>query len=257
MNPTLKKIAVPLLNILTLGRGISKKINGVSITFPPAYFRYFPADYESDNFVIIKNTIKKGDHIIDIGAHIGLMSVVLGKMVGDKGKIYSFEPSPLTFSILNKTIKLNNLQHIITPINKAVSITNGVVEFNADFENVSNSMVLYENNKFHKKIKVATTSLDDFIKEKEIKQLDFIKIDAEGVELDVLKGARETLKNFNASMILAIHPLAITAKKDSLNEIFDFVSQAGYSMVWKDKEISRSIFCEQKDVFDIFCKKIK
>lgn len=255
MNPTLKKIAFRLIHVLSLGKGITKKINGVAINFPTSYFRYFPSNYESDNFLIIKNVVKTGDHVIDIGAHIGLMSVVLGKIVGNNGKVYSFEPSPLTFSILKETIKLNKLTHIISPINKAVSISNGEIQFNADFENVSNSIVLYENNKNHKKISVTTTTIDSFIIKENINILNFIKIDAEGVELDVLKGAKETLKRFNCSMILALHPLPIVAKGDSLSDIYDFVTEAGYSVMWKDQIISKSYFCEQTGMFDVYCQK--
>ena len=113
MNTIIKKIGYCALHILNFGKGISKSINGISINFPTKYFRYFPVDYEKENFEIIQNSIKNGDVILDIGAHIGLMSVILGKKVGADGKIYSFEPSPDTFLVLKNTIALNKLQGLL------------------------------------------------------------------------------------------------------------------------------------------------
>jgi FkbM family methyltransferase len=252
MNSIIKKIGYAGLQILTSRRGIARKINGVSIKFPTKYFRYFPAEYETENHLIFKEKIKSGDTVIDIGAHIGLMSVILGKLVGEKGEVYSFEPTPYTFSLLNKMIGLNKLQAVVKPVNKAVSDTSGFVEFSADTMDVSNSIVSYEHNSEYKKIKVPTISIDEFVKENKMQKLDFIKIDAEGVELDVLKGAKETLQKFRAKMILALHPLPIKAKGDSLEEIYDFLQQAGYKVIWKKEILSKEKFCEQQDMFDVF-----
>lgn len=257
MNTIIKKLGYSCLSVLTFGKGITKKINGIAIKFPTLYFRYFPEDYEKENFLLINKIVEKDDVVIDIGAHIGLMAVVLGKRVGVNGKVYTFEPTPRTFEILNKTIHLNKLEHIVTSVNKAVSSGSGSIEFNANNEDVSNSIVLYEYNTGHKKITVQTVSIDDFVKEKKILQLNFIKIDAEGVELDILKGAGKTLRDFDCKMILALHPVAIEAKGDSLSEIYDIVTDAGYMMYWQSKEVAKAFFCEQKQMFDVYIEKKK
>lgn len=255
MNTVLKKIGYSCLHLLTLGKGINKKINGVAVKFPTWYFRYFPEDYEQDNFLLIKETVKQDDVVIDIGAHIGLMAVVFGKLVGKNGKVYSFEPTPHSYGVLKQTIHLNKLENIVEPVNKAVSSASGSISFNVNREDVSNSIVSYEHNSGHKPITVQTVSIDDFVKEKDLSRLDFIKIDAEGVELDVLKGATKTLADFDCKMILALHPLAIETKGDSLSAIYDTVANAGFSVYWKNAVITKTVFCEQQHLFDVFLEK--
>jgi len=257
MNTVLKKIGYGCLHILTLGRGITKKINGVAVKFPTLYFRYFPADYEKENFLLVQEHVKKDDVVIDIGAHIGLMAVVFGKQVGKNGRVYSFEPTPASFEILQRTIRLNHLNGIVVPVNKAVSSVSGTAIFNVNNEDVSNSIVSYEYNKTHGQVTVPTVSIDDFVKEKKLQRLNFIKIDAEGVELDVLKGAGQTLSDFECKMILALHPAAIAAKGDSLEAIYDLVAGAGYLLYWKNEKIGRQLFCEQTDMFDVYLEKGK
>lgn len=257
MNTIIKKIGYGCLHILTFGRGVTKKINGIAVKFPTSYFRYFPGDYEKDNFLVIQESVKKDDVAIDIGAHIGLMAVVLGKTVGANGKVYSFEPTPKSFEVLNKTIQLNHLQKIVILVNKAVSSGSGTIEFNADNENVSNSIISYEYNTGHKKITVQVISVDDFVNETGLQRLNFIKIDAEGVELDVLKGAKQTLRDFDCKIILALHPVAIEAKGDSLADIYDLLAAFGYRVYWQKKEISKRSFCEQVNMFDVYLEKIK
>ena len=257
MNSVIRKIGYGVIDIFTLGRGVTKKINGIAVKFPANYFRYFPDDYEKENFSLIDTVVNKGDIVIDIGAHIGLMAVVLGKRIGENGKIYSFEPTPYSFTVLKKTIRLNKLEKIITPINQAVAATSGSIEFNANKENVSNSIVSYDYNSGHQKMTVTTISVDEFVKQQQLSRLNFIKIDAEGVELDVLKGAKETLLQFDLKMILALHPLAVAAKGDTMEEIYDTLTTWGYKIFRDHKEMTRVLFCETAALFDVYLEKIK
>ena len=255
MNSVIRKLGYGAIHIFTLGRGVTKKINGTAVKFPTNYFRYFPEDYEKENFSLINTVVNKDDVVIDIGAHIGLMAVVLGKRVGENGKVYSFEPTPYSFTVLKETIKLNKLEKTVSPVNMAVAATSGSIEFNANKEDVSNSIVSYGYNSGHKKITVTTTSIDDFVKQQQLSRLNFIKIDAEGVELDVLKGAKETLRQFDLKMILALHPLAVVAKGDTMEEIYDTVIEWGYKVLRNNKEMTRGSFCGTKKLFDVYLEK--
>ncbi len=257
MNSVIRKIGYSIIGIFTLGKGVTKKINGIAVKFPANYFRYFPDGYEKENFTLINTAVNKDDVVIDIGAHIGLMAVVLGKRTGENGKVYSFEPTPRSFTVLKETIKLNKLEKVITPFNQAVAATSGSIEFNANKEDVSNSIVSYDYNSGHQKITVNTISVDDFVKQQQLSRLDFIKIDAEGVELDVLKGAKATLQQFNPKMILALHPLAVAAKGDTMEEIYDTLTAWGYKIFHNNREMAKNLFCETATLFDVYLEKIK
>src|SRR6185503_6848073 len=90
----IKQIAYKLLNIVTLGRGIKRVFEGNSVRLPYKYFRYFQPGYEKENFDFINEHVKENMIVLDIGAHIGLMTAVFAKKTGSQGKVYSFEPTP-------------------------------------------------------------------------------------------------------------------------------------------------------------------
>jgi hypothetical protein len=127
-NSLLRNLAYSFLDLLTLKRGIARKINNMKIRFPARWSRYYPADYEADNYSFLQQQVKSGMHIIDIGAHIGLFSVCSSRLTGSTGKIICFEPTPGTFSILKNTLRLNHCDNVIAR-QEAVSDKEGKATF--------------------------------------------------------------------------------------------------------------------------------
>ena len=89
----LKEIIYKLIDIVTSGKGIKRNINGYTLRMPTRYFKYFPEDYEKENFTFL-GTCKKDDVVLDIGAHIGMFAVIASQITGKGGKVYAFEPAP-------------------------------------------------------------------------------------------------------------------------------------------------------------------
>ncbi|MEI2755994.1 MAG: hypothetical protein V9F46_05990 [Chitinophagaceae bacterium] len=87
----IKNFVYSVLDLITFKKGISRNINGFKIRFTPQWSRYFPSDYEKENYACLKQQLKTGDQVIDIGAHIGHFSVVCSQLVGNEGKIVCFE----------------------------------------------------------------------------------------------------------------------------------------------------------------------
>jgi len=249
----IKKIGYRLLDILTLKKGIPVRINGLRLKLPTYYFRLFPADYEKDNFNYIQSVVQEGDWVLDIGAHIGLMAVVLGTKVKPGGRVFSFEPTPASYKILCQTVSINGLGNIVKPVNAAVSDSSGQASFyiSDTAVDVGNSLVKYGNDKVLKPISIAMISIDDFVKKENINRLDFLKIDAEGVEYKVLKGGMQTLSKFRPRIILALHPEAIRANGDSQEEIYTLIKEAGYTVMYEGKELDKTGFCCIDSLFDV------
>jgi len=138
---------------------------------------------------ILKKIIHHGDTVIDIGANIGIFTLFFRKLVGDEGMIYSFEPNPTAFSILNKNINENNLTNVKIE-NKAVADKNGKVSFT-----ISSSITASRITENHKDgISVDCVSLDEYFTENKMKKINFIKIDTEGYDLIVLKGMTKIMQ---------------------------------------------------------------
>lgn len=157
--------------------------------------------YEYGTLTIMKEILKKGDTFIDIGANIGLMTLHAAKITGKSGKVLSFEPLSSTYNILNKNIILNNFQNI-KAINIAIGSTNGIVDI---FENIAvcrgaASLIKSNNTKYHHKVDIKR--IDNYLKEQNIKNINCIKVDVEGWEIEVLKGATNILSDHSAPICI-------------------------------------------------------
>ena len=249
----MKEFIYKLLDITTLGNGLRRTFNGHTLRLPTRYFRYFPKTYEAENFECLTENCKPGAVIIDIGAHIGLFSVIAAQVTGKTGKVYAFEPAPGTFGLLSKTVVINHEEQVIETFQKAVGKENGKLAFfiSDNQADNANSLVNYRQvNSLHG-IDVPVTSIDNFVKEKNINKLDFIKIDVEGAEYDTLQGAVTTFKNLKPVCIVAVHPEPIAAKGDKLEDIYDFITGCNYMITLNKKEFSKAELLANKEMIDL------
>jgi FkbM family methyltransferase len=239
------------LNVLNGGKGLKVSINNFFLKLPTRYFRYFPKDYEAANFNFLESVCKQGDAIIDVGAHFGLFSVRASQIVGSKGKVFAFEPAPSTFSILNKTVLINNVENIVVPIKAAMSDNNGQAKFylSSTVGDVANSLVNYNDN-VHMGYEVDLIKCDSFVQKKNIK-VNFFKIDAEGAELSVLKGAEWVLREQKPYCILSMHPSSILKFGDSSEKIWNFLQGLNYYILVNNKNTSEAEFCGLKEMFEV------
>lgn len=247
----LKNLVYSLLEKIIYPTGRNVNISGFSLRLPFRYSRFFPKNYETDNMEFIRNNISEGMTVIDIGAHIGLYTIAMGKIVKGSGKIYSFEPTPATFKVLQKNIHLNEMNNIVRPLNKAVTDTEGTTTFYINDTGVCNSNSLAYNNKKGIGINVALTSIDKLVETEKISFIDIIKIDAEGAEYSVLKGSEKTLRKFRPKIILGLHPKSIENFGDSLILIYDFISTLGYKITYENAIMSKEVFINKCDIFDV------
>ena len=154
--------------------------------------------------------VKENDIVFDVGAHIGFFSY-FALQKGAK-EVYAFEPNPYVFEILKKHAEMWSDK--IKPFEIALSFQNGEVELfvyekiglgSTILQNRENSSLKF--NRYNESIRVKTMTLDSFVKEYNVERVDFIKIDAEGSEREILKGAKETIKKFKPRMAIAAYHL--------------------------------------------------
>lgn len=249
----MKEFVYKILDLLSGKKGLSKKINGFSVKLPTRYINYFPSDYEQENFKFLQQQVKKGDTILDIGAHIGLFSVVAAQLAGDKGKVFAFEPSTETNTLLKQTISINRLNNNIEAHGEAMGAVSGKTVFyvSAVKGDNSNSLVSYKDDRQLFPLEVDMYCIDDFVQSKNIGSLGFIKIDVEGSEYDALCGAKNTLQKLRPACIVAIHPEPIAAKGDSLEKIYDLIAGNNYLIYYQNKIISKTDFCSNRELIDL------
>jgi len=145
--------------------------------------------------------IKEGDLVIDAGANIGLFSILASQKVGRTGKIFAFEPIEQTRELLARNI-LNNRVNNIHFVPFALGSRNTDLEL-IKSDNLGESSFFCKGN--FPKIKVKQTTLDNFVREKQLKKVDFIKADIEGMERDLIRGAKETIIKFKPKISICIY----------------------------------------------------
>lgn len=161
--------------------------------------------FETD---LVKQEIKKGDVVIDIGANIGYYTLIFAKLVGDTGKVFAFEPDPTNFELLRKNIEVNGYKNV-TLKQKALSDKEGKVVLALIKQNTASHHISSEQQAPKNSIQVDTITADDYFKNFEHK-IDFIKMDVEGAEIKVLNGMTNLLKNnVDLKMMVEYNPDAI------------------------------------------------
>lgn len=208
-----------------------EKISGF---FPEPVFSYIYlyGFFEDSLTQIICQYLKKGMVFLDVGSHIGDFSMLASTLVGSQGKVYAFEPTPSTYDILLKNVKIAS--NVFTnPV--AVWSKSTKMDFRdyGHFYSGCNSYTearLPDN--YLKKIKpkhitVQTINLDEFCKQNNIRP-DFIKIDAESAEYQVLQGMKDILSKAKPVISIEIGDKEISTK-DGTKDCIKFMQKNGYT----------------------------
>jgi FkbM family methyltransferase len=180
--------------------------------------------------IITRFTPKEGDIVIDIGAHIGLYTIISSKRVGAQGKVVAIEADPENFEMLNSNIKLNQLTNVI-PLNYAVfsketKIKLYLPEVESGFTKYKTIMPNWINTQ-EKFVEVNANTLDYLLQLNQIRQeeVNWIKIDVEGAEFEVLKGATNVLsKSKDIAILMELHgpPHIYRPKVEEFVDLYKF-----------------------------------
>ena len=150
----------------------------------------------------------EGDTVIDVGAHIGLYTLIAAKKVGSSGKVISIEPDPDNCNLLKRNVELNRLTNVIILERAAFSSDSKLKLYlpgkERGFTKLSTTMANRATTKNFLKIDAST--LDHLMLMQGITEVNWIKIDVEGAELEVLKGATVTLSaSKNIALLVEVH----------------------------------------------------
>jgi FkbM family methyltransferase len=152
---------------------------------------------------------KDGDTVVDIGAHIGLYTIISSKRVGFNGKVIAIEAHPENFEILNRNIQLNQLTNVIALNYAAYSEEERLKLYlpsgESGFTKYNTIMPKFAK-RDEKFVEVTANTLDKLLQSNGISAVNWIKIDVEGAEFEVLKGAHNVLSdNKDIAILIELH----------------------------------------------------
>ena len=190
------------------------------------YFK-FKLKTDLDEIRILKELLKEGDYVLDIGANIGFYGRILSNLVGSSGMVYCFEPNRSNFNKLKGNVSgLKNVKLF----NNAVSDKSGTLNlYTSKLLNVDHRT--YPINNYDKIEEIEAVKIDELIRNGIISKVDLIKIDIQGYELQAFRGMIETIQqNKHLKIIAEFWPHGFLKAKTSAIEIFDFFDSLKFSI---------------------------
>ncbi len=188
------------------------------------YAEHIGAEFEPDFISMLAKLVKPQDIALDIGANVGVTAVALSRLAS---KVYAFEPNPEAFSHLEETIRLNRIQNIKAE-NLGCSNRNQdcIIVYHDDSSGgtvITNPGIDVNSIGFPNKKEMTFVVLDDYLGKNKIMEVNFMKIDVEGHELEVLAGLRSTIKNNGLTAVLEANNWCLNVFNNTT--IVDYIKQ--------------------------------
>ena len=211
--------------------------------------------FHSSN-IFASEHVHPGEVIFDIGGHHGETALFFAKAVGDKGKVYVFEPLPFMYERMVKNFAGNpHLNCIATCM--ALGKENGVAKMrfldNTNPGTTSIDSSYFTTGRTTPPVEIA--SLDNYVETHKIEHIDFIKIDVEGYELDVLEGARTSIARWNPRMLIELYDKHQKMHGHKASDVIRWLETNGYQ-IWDSS--TRNPISSNDNLadckFDILCK---
>ena len=201
-----------------IANGVGK---GLKFNATGGYAGYLLGTTEMEEQVAFATYLKPGGVFYDLGANIGFYSTLAGRLVGEQGAVYAFEPFPESAEQARLNANLNGFSHIQV-IESAISDTNGTVRFALLDKSASHQI----NDKVDEGIEVPCVTLDRIISEKGLRPPTLIMIDIEGAEFAAIRGMAKALAAYKPVLLVEVHWLV-----KELHETYESVLKPlGYSL---------------------------
>ena len=202
-------------------------------------------DWFEDEIKFLRKILQPGQKAIDIGANYGLYTLSMSRKIGETGKIWAFEPTCFVADCLTKSIAVNNLKNIEL-IRAGMSDHNGTATFFTTPNSELNSLHP-ENNSYGDQETIELVTLDWCAEKYNWKEIDFIKLDAEGEEVNIVSGGKKTLR--------ALSPLIMFELKHGKNlnmPLIEKFEEYNYKSYYLIGELNVLIPFDKEKPFDSF-----
>ena len=172
--------------------------------------------------------------VLDIGAHIGLVTLPVSSVLADGGVLYAFEPAQVNSRYLRHHLELNRVSNVVVVTSLVGADERDEVDFfEQDGDTGMNSVVARKNRAHYRLTHHSQVSLDGFCTAHSLAP-EVIKIDVEGAEMEGLRGAAETLQTCRPTIFLSVHPAELQALGHSVEALRTLARELGYTCCHMD-----------------------
>ncbi len=184
--------------------------------------------YEEFETGFLRTKIKPGDVVVDVGANIGYYTTIFSRLAGENGKVFAFEPDPENFRILKSNMELNGCKNAVLE-QKALSDKSGRIKLYLNEDNRGDHRI-YDSGDSRDFVEIEAIKLDDALRG-ESSGINFLKMDVQGAEVLVLRGAEEVLKkSADLSIVSEFWPYAIEKAGCDPAEFFQILDDNNFEI---------------------------
>jgi FkbM family methyltransferase len=203
---------------------------------------YLLGAFERSTHAALQRLVRPGDTVFDVGANIGAHTLGIARSVGPTGSVYAFEPTDVAFERLKRNLNLNPELKLRTRAHEILLAEEAAAPLEPE---IYASWPLKTEDPVHPKhrgrlataLHASVDTLDRFVQREAIDRLDLIKIDVDGHEYPVLKGAFKTLGRFRPVLVMEMSPYVHDEQKHGFGALVGLLRDAGYSLqdasTWK------------------------
>lgn len=199
----------------------------------PSALSMFCNAYEPDEIQVVDDHVTAGATVLDVGANIGYMTLLLAARVGHKGRVHAFEPNPPVADALVENLALNpDTHHRITVHRFALGAVVGDTEFYSPIDGHEGVGGLRNTARapLDRVIHVPVRTLDSFVQAAGITSIGFIKLDVEGGEWDVLRGGEDVLSTHRPVILFEAYDGNTRPYGYRVFELLSYLEQRGYQV---------------------------
>jgi FkbM family methyltransferase len=208
-------------------RGVPVQYGGQVIRLDES-LRRWNCQNEAQIQKVMRDLLRTGDCVVDVGANFGYHALLCASYVGPSGHVYAVEPVPSNYRLLDRHIALNDFGGRITLITQAASdVAGGTLELHGVLDGVSVTAGMHKAEGSGVVLKVSVTTLDECLAHRP-KPIRLIKIDVEGAEQLVLRGAAKLLAQDRPLLIVEVHSFALPSFGTSAEAFRQELEAAGY-----------------------------
>lgn len=177
-----------------------------------------------------RRLVPPGGVVIDVGANIGQYTLIAAQLAGPSGRVFAFEPDSVSAAALWRSIGRNDFGGRVELLRFAVAGRSGEARFKVQSDGTRSRLCPQGKGScdLSETTSVRTLALDDFVDERGLDRLDFLKIDVEGADLDVLRGAERAIRRLRPALMVEYEPDWLRAYGEQPEVLPTFVEGLGY-----------------------------
>lgn len=186
-------------------------------------------EYSEGEVDVFRQILKPGESVIEVGANIGSHTVPLANIVGKYGKVHAFEPQRLAFQVLNGNLAINSIDNVHT-YQKAVSSEQGTILVPVLDPERNNNWGGVELGKYSAGEVVEVITIDSM----GLPKCKMLKVDVEGMELEVLIGANAYIEKYKPVLYVE------SDRADKHDALVEYIDSLGYNIYWHEPQLFSS-----------------